>query len=623
MTVQPKALDPVESWLFAAAKECRSALVTDATLAELASALGVDAAGKPWIDADDRGMWIATAHDLKSLGDAGMQLWLGWSAHSPKFEDGRDDPVKVWEGCTGHHADYRAVFAKAQAAGWVNPKSAAAAILQADAHTLQDRTDAGNVALLAELTAGNLRYVNDRKTWLLWDGAAWQTDGSGIQSQRAALDVGWHYLRKSLDVRKQANDPSNSSEDAKRLRKTADSIKAWGESCRSKPLLERMLSLATRDERFALDAAKLNAAPHLFGAHNGVVDLRTGRLREAGRDEFVTQRSPIAFDPNASAPRWEQFIDEITAAPDAGSSRGYRLRPALALYLQKMLGYCLTGSTAEQKIFIAVGAGSNGKNVLLDLVQHVMGDYADTMAAESLMVGKSNASAEQANPHVRKLHGIRLAVASESKAGHNLDTGTVKLHSGGGYLTARALHENPVRFTISHKLVLMTNHRPAIAELDEAIRGRLHIIPFDMRWNRPGHAERNPALPDGDKDLPAQLKAEAPGVLAWLVAGAVAYLRDGLEPPAEVAGTTRAYIAAQDPLAQFLATLEPCEPRHGSSASDLFSGFRAWAEDEGRDDGPATLRAFSMALKTRGIAMRKGEKANTYALRLVEAEALV
>jgi putative DNA primase/helicase len=251
-----------------------------------------------------------------------------------------------------------------------------------------------------------------------------------------------------------------------------------------------------------------------------------------------------------------------------------------------------------------------------------MGDYCDTIAAEALMTSKHSNGAEQANPQLRKLHGVRLAVANESKAGHTLDTGVVKLHSGGGYVTARALHENPVQFTLTHKLMLMTNHRPNIADMDEAMRGRLHLIPFDMRWNRPGHTERNPALPDGDKGLAAQLKAEAPGVLAWLVAGAVAYLRDGLEPPAEVTGSTRAYMAAQDPLAQFLATLEACDARQGISASELFAGFQAWAEEECRDDGPATQRAFSMALKTRGIAMRKGEKANRYALRLADADAV-
>jgi putative DNA primase/helicase len=273
-------------------------------------------------------------------------------------------------------------------------------------------------------------------------------------------------------------------------------------------------------------------------------------------------------------------------------------------------------------MLIAVGAGSNGKNVLLDIVQEVMGDYCRTIPPEALMATRHDADSERPSPTVASLAGARLAISSESRDGQRLDVALVKRHTGGGYMTARMMRENTFRFEITHKLILMTNHKPSLDHLDDALRGRLHLVPFDRTWNRPGHTDRNESLPDGDPKLMDKLRAEAPGVLAWLIEGAVSYALEGLEPPQEVVRMTRAYFAEQDPVGRWLETMEQCGPEHGTPARGLYEAFNLWHrdEDDGSGKAPETEKAFSSALESRGIAKKKTKTANKFGLRAQKVE---
>lgn len=568
--------------------------------------------------ADDRTQWINVLEALASLKETpfaagALGLAHEFSKRCPEKYD-VDDLDTRWEGINPTRITHRSIFEWATADGWINPRSAEALKANATAATRLDRTDAGNVALLASLSEGNLRFVPEHKVWLWWSGERWERDQYGNFAMAAALQVAEHYHKKAADISKQAKGTALDARERKSIEKAADSMEAWANRCRNKAGIDSMLGLAKSDPRFTLPAERLDRDPWLFGVENGVVDLRTGALRPAGRDDFVTKRSPVRFNPQAQAPRWLQFIEEITGEHAPGN--GCTSRPALAAYMQRALGYAMTGSTAEHKMFIAIGEGSNGKNVLLDLLQWVLGDYCETIAPEALMASRHDADAERATPSARKLAGARVAISSESKDGQRLDVALVKRHTGGGFMTARGLHENAFTFEITHKLWLMTNHRPALDHMDEAMRGRLHMIPFDMRWNRPGHPERDPKLPDGDKALPEKLKAEAEGVLAWLVAGAVAYHREELNPPPEVVRMTRAYFKDQDPIGLWLDTCEPCDHRHGAKASELFDAFCRWCDEEGYDEAAfLTQKAFSNKLKARGFETHKCKDANRYALR--------
>ena len=170
---------------------------------------------------------------------------------------------------------------------------------------------------------------------------------------------------------------------------------------------------------------------------------------------------------------------------------------------------------------------------------------------------------------------------------------------------------------MTHKTVLQTNNRPALDHLDNAIRGRLHLVPFDRTWNRPGHSERDPALPDGDKDLLDLLRCEGPGILAWMVEGAVRYAQQGLEPPPEVIAMTRTYLTEQDPVARWADGYDRCDPKVGTTASELFHQFNQWhlEDDSGAGLAPDSITAFGRILTERlGIPKHRGASQIRYGM---------
>lgn len=569
--------------------------------------------------ADDRKAWMDVLHALKSIEQAGYPDEALRLAHlfSARCE-AQYNPEKfeiTWGGINANRITYKSIFKWATDDGWINPKSRTAPKTAGEYALLEDRTDTGNANILVRIADGNLRYVPERRLWLWWEGHRWLADMHGVEANTAAGRVAQYYHTTAVGLARQSENQALDGAEGKRLAAAADSVAKWSKSCRNKPSIDRMLALAAKDSRVQLPAEKMDRDPWLLGVDNGVVDLRTGELRSAAREDYVTKRSPFGFDPTARAPRWVRFIDEITGVSDGKG--GYRSRKALASYLQKALGYSLTGSTSEHKLFVCIGAGSNGKNILLDTFQDVGGGYAQTIPPEALMVTRYDGDAERPSPTAAILAGARAAISSESKDGARLDVALVKRHTGGGYLTARLLRENTFRFEITHKLWLMTNHRPAVDHLDDAMRGRLHLIPFDRRWNRPGHPERDPALPDGDKDLMTKLRAEGEGVLAWLVEGAVRYTKEGLEPPGEVARMTREYFRDQDALGRWIEQYEKCDPRDGTGAGDLFGAFEAWCvEEEIEKWHPSNSTAFSSAMRARGVEKRKAKDGARYGLRV-------
>lgn len=619
-----------------------TARVDAGTVEHLRAALGHLAAARHGASYGD---WVSIGHALKPLGDdVGLPLWLDFSAACPDSTTEDEDEKRAgarskWAALRGDRVSFVSIFKRAQDLGWINPNAGrplhrvqggvvgpdgVAGVASDEYENLQDRTDAGNANMLRRLTNGNLRFVAERRLWLWWDGSGWAPDETGALAQRQALLVAKHYLDAAAEIdRRIAESPMDESEQ-KRAKKALDSLRAWGLRCRSKGALDAMLALASRDARVLVSSDALDRDPWLLGVANGVVDLRTGVLRDAAREDFVTKRSGFAYRAGAEAPRWVQFVAEVTGSPvpaevdessgevRAGTVGRFGARPALAGYLQRVLGYAMTGSTAEQKMFVVVGDGSNGKNILLDTVQAVAGDYWRTIPPEALMVTRYGADAERPSPTAASLAGARAAISSESSDGAKLDVALVKRHTGGGFMTARLMRENSFRFMVTHKLILMTNHRPGLDHMDEAMRGRLHLIPFDRVWNRPGHPERDPALPDGDKGLTAALQAESEGVLAWLVAGAVAYHQSGLEPPAEVLAVTRAYFSEQDDLGRWLEGFTRCDPAEGASASDLHARFGVWTASRGKR--PMSLTAFALTLKRRGVQFKKTPSGIFYGL---------
>lgn len=559
-------------------------------------------------------LWVGVMQPLKSLDQAGrgveaLALAHEFSARGSGYVAA--DVDKKWAQLDPHTVTYKTLFALAAEDGWVNPRKLPARDERADGGRI-DLTDSGNVNALFAETNGDLRYITERKCWMYWDGTGWRVDESGSAATRAALQVSETWRKKAEE--KEAEASTASGDDRKRLMKIAESYRSFAAQCRNRRGLDNMLALAARDDRFAISVSALDCDRWALGVANGAVDLRTGQLRSSSRDDFITKRSPYPFKPDAQAPRWCQFIEEITALPIDAQS--YAPRPGLTGYLHRALGYAISGLVREHKAFIWHGDGSNGKSVLTDILGEVLASYCTLLPADAMMASKRDSDGEAPTPFARKLAGARIAFGSEAKEGQKLNAAWIKKQTGDAKLTARGLHESPFTFDVTHKLFLLTNHQPHLDHMDEATRGRLHMVPFDRRWNRPGLPSRNPSLPDGDKTLMDKLLTEAEGILAWLVRGAVAYAQDGLEPPAEVIAKTLDYFEQQDALGQWMTTMERCPAKDGTGASVLFGWFTSWCTDEGFAGAqPSTVPAFGKALQALGIERARPSTGTVWGLR--------
>jgi P4 family phage/plasmid primase-like protien len=480
----------------------------------------------------------------------------------------------------------------------------------------QDWTDAGNANLLVSLSKGRLRFIPETKSWLHWDGKRWQGSTTRTIPRRHATRVAEQY---HAEIRKRESTTTLDEKTQKDNQKTIEGLKKWEKTCRSKKSIDAMIDLTSTHPRVELSVAHLDAQPTLLGVSNGVVDLQTGQLRDAAQDEYITLACPVPYQTSATAPIWERTIAEVTGRPGM-TANDYTPRPEVAEFLQRVLGYALTGLIREHTMFFFNGAGGNGKNVVADTMRFILGDYATGLPSSCLLQNKYLSDGERPTPYAAGLYRKRFVVASETKAGFKLDTEFVKSQTGDTFQKARHLRQDPFEFESTHKLFLMTNAMPEIDHLDEAIRGRLIVFPFERTWNRPNHPEPNPALPDADPTLSEQLRKEAPGILRWLAAGAVNYFTHGLtNAPAAVKARTLGYLAEQDGMAQWLKErCVPCEHKEGLSATGLREDYNAWAQENGK--GSMSQKQFSAGLRSRHFEVkdtwRDGRNHKLYTLRL-------
>jgi putative DNA primase/helicase len=308
----------------------------------------------------------------------------------------------------------------------------------------------------------------------------------------------------------------------------------------------------------------------------GVVDLWTGDMRPHRAEDFMTKITAIA--PGGECPLFLAFLDRIT-----GSAR------EIVTYLQRAFGYALTGLTREHALFFAYGTGANGKSVLLSTVAGILGDYHRTAPIETFTA----ASGERHPTDLAGLRGARLVSATETEEGRRWAESRIKQLTGGDIISARFMRQDFFEFLPAFKLFIAGNHKPSLRSVDEAIRRRFHLIPFAV------------TIPADERDgeLTEKLKAEWPGILAWLIEGCLEWRTEGLRPPGAVLDATAAYLEAEDAVAAWVD--ERCERVAGdwASLSALYASWSDWAAKAGEIAG--SQKGLGEKLKTRGFINHK------------------
>ena len=393
--------------------------------------------------------------------------------------------------------------------------------------------------------ARDLRFVAPWGRWLIWDGSRWHFD-----------DKLYGFNCARVICREAAAECDD------------DKLAFAVASAKTVAAVER---LARADPRLAAAIEQWDADPWLLNAPSCVIDLRTGRSRPHRAEDYLTKITAVA--PGTACPLFLEFLERI-AGGDA----------ELVAYLQRALGYCLTGLTQEHALFFAYGTGANGKSVLLSTVAGILGEYHRTAPIETFTASNS----DRHPTDLAGLRGARLVTATETEEGRRWAESRIKQLTGGDTISARFMRQDFFDFFPSFKLVIAGNHRPSLRSVDEAIRRRFHLIPFAV------------TIPPKERDaeLAEKLKAEWPGVLNWMVEGCLKWRKERLHPPRAVLEATEAYLSAEDAIAAWIN--EKCErdPNAWESSAALFASWSAWATAAGETVG--AQKKLTQALIDRG-----------------------
>lgn len=419
-------------------------------------------------------------------------------------------------------------------------------------------TDLGNAERLVAQHGRDIRYCHAWKKWLIWDGIHWAVDRTDAVKQKAKEAV-----RSIYGEAKKATD------DSKR-----QAIAKHAMNSESDSRIRAMLSLAKSEPGIPILPEQLDQDPWLLTCLNGTIDLRTGKVQPHQRDHLITQLAPVEHNPDATCPKWYAFLDRIM---DGNEN--------LIAFLERAIGYSLTGDTSEQCLFILYGTGANGKSTFLQAVSSILGDYAKQTPTETLLVKQRGAIPND----VARLKGARLVTASEAEADQRLAESLIKQMTGSDTVSARFLHQEWFDFQPTHKIFLGTNHKPVIKGTDHAIWRRIRLVQFEV------------TIPEPERDLKLldKLREELPGILAWAVRGCLEWGQNGLGEPDEVKDATQNYRNEMDILAQFFTDCCVENPSATVKTKDLYEAYSNWCENNG--ETASKKRAFGMRLQEKGF----------------------
>jgi P4 family phage/plasmid primase-like protien len=401
----------------------------------------------------------------------------------------------------------------------------------------------------AQMAGGRVRFDHGRGCWLIWSGHRWRPDKDG-SVHRMWLEVLATRYGRALGAA-----------DRERARLTAE-VQAAGAM---NSAITAGLAIASTMEPIATTADAWDTDPWLLCCENGVVELRTGRLRPGRPDEMISRSTGIAYDPDAPCPRWMRFLEEVFAGDQE-----------LVDWYGLLVGTSLVG-VVQELLAIHHGLGNNGKSVAVRALRRAFGDYAVVIPVETLVSAKR--AAGEATPDLMALRGARIAFTSEPDQAAKLRGGVLKRLASIDRMTGRPLYGATQTWEPTHTVHLATNHLPSVDDATDGFWRRVTLVPWNVRFRKPGE---DGTAPPEDPELVATLALEAPGILAWAVGGAVAYAAGAtLHPfPAAVRVRTDAYRTDEDKLGTFVADCVVYEQGALVGVSVLFAAYRTWCETE-------------------------------------------
>ncbi len=422
-------------------------------------------------------------------------------------------------------------------------------------------TEQGNADRLLDTYRQVIRYCPGMG-FLVWNERYWQQDPEGLEVQHLAQAVVRDLYHNAAKLAQQAAELSDPEcFEAKELNAKAIALLKWAGQSSRQQMYEHMAEIIK--PHIVINPAKLDRSPFLLNCANGTVDLRTGELRPHSWLDYLTVICPTAYDPKAQAPRWEQFMGEIMLGRDE-----------LVSYLQRALGYSISGDVREDVWHELDGGGENGKTTLMETIATIVGPaYSYDVDASYITVSGRPADANAPSPVTAGLRGKRLVKVAETQDGAQIDASKVKNLTGGDTITGRQLNKGLISFAPTHKLWVYTNHLLKTRDTTHGFWRRVRRVPFDLNLAKHPTLRKDPALRETLRTT------EASGILAWLVRGCLDWQRDGLNPPAIVTDATTAYREANEPLRLWLEDCCVLDRDAWTATSALWENYTEWAKD--------------------------------------------
>lgn len=401
--------------------------------------------------------------------------------------------------------------------------------------------DMGNAERFVDLFGENVRYCYTEKKWYFYNSMRWSVDNLGVILRMADKCV--EAMKAEAKLYLQADEESGGD--------MAKAFEKHMKSSRSNKSKKAMLNEI--EHHLPILPIQMDRYKMALNTPSGIINLKNGDVKAHNPEYYFTKITSVDCAEAADCPRWLAFLDDIFAGDKD-----------LIRYIQKAVGYSLTGSTAEQCAFFLYGTGRNGKSTFIDVIRDVFGDYAANIQPETIMVKSSQSNA--INSDIARLKGARLVTSVEPNEGVRLNEGLLKQLTGDDTVTARKLYSEEFEFKPEFKLWMATNHKPIIRGTDTGIWRRIHMIPFDVQ------------IPEDkvDKNLTHKLKAEMTGIFKWCIDGCLMWQREGLQMPAAVLKSVREYRREMDVISVFIE--DKCTLEGTVQASTLYAAYVSWAD---------------------------------------------
>jgi putative DNA primase/helicase len=406
----------------------------------------------------------------------------------------------------------------------------------------EDHTDAANGRQFAFMHGGHLKHVADVGRWLRWDGKRWAQalEGDLLQAAKAVAEgLLGHAARQQ-------------NEEAQKAART------WAIKSANLPRLNAMITVGASEDDVRIEAKVLDHDPYMLNVENGTVDLMRAKLNPSDRSDFITRIVPVTYDPDAMCPRWWQFLSEVFDGDEE-----------LIAFVQRAVGYTLTGDTREHALFLLWGNGCNGKSVFIETLRAILGEFAVATPMSTFTTKRDGSTPTN---DLAMLRGARLCTVQESEETAGFSESLVKSLTGGDAITARFLHREFFTYMPQFKPWIATNHKPRVRGTDDGFWRRVRLIPFTVSF-----------LNRQDKTLLATLRAELAGILNWAIDGCVAWQLHGLGAAKAVTAATSTYREESDALAQFVADrlLVTGDPDMSITSKRLYELYARWCEENG------------------------------------------